>query len=436
MPSVYGNSFCNIAASGASSSAEGCFLSRRRIDQSRVVRILGRETDFPDQVCINDGMVWIEFLQCPLSQRAWVFQERMLAPRTIHFGLSQVFWECNSFLACERFPCGNLAIHALRMPGYKTLNKLQAEGSRILTSICGDGNSVSEAWDDFVEAYSGSKLTYDTDRLVAMGGIVSRFELSLGTPLAGLWKDNLAVQLLWRKNKFLRDSPYFGKRSVHNFAPSWSWASLLETSIYTETNRSYKKRPDEYIVLDILEAHVEDFSQREGYIAMEGFIKARCYMVPIAVVSEGPGSTGTLILQPEPTHEVDVSFGTRLYLDTDETKAGHRIFAVPVLLRSYIGLDGLLLRQDASTSDASFSRCGVFNIARYTDPNGVKDFWGGLLEYGRSQQSARRYDGIIRHPDCEADEYEKEVEVILHCFFKKSRLSLFNGVKQFEIVIR
>ena len=59
MPSVYGNSFCNIAASGAFNSAEGCFLSRRRMDQSRAVRILTHHIEVPDQVCVNDGMVWI-----------------------------------------------------------------------------------------------------------------------------------------------------------------------------------------------------------------------------------------------------------------------------------------------------------------------------------------------------------------------------------------
>lgn len=441
MPSVYGNSFCNIAASGASSSAEGCFLPRRRMDQSRAIRILTQKTYPPDQVCVNDGMVWKEFLQCPLSQRAWVFQERMLAPRTIHLGLSQAFWECNSFLACERFPCGSLAISALQMPGYKTLNKLQAKGSRTLASRWNDGNSISEAWDDFVEAYSASKLTYETDRLVAMSGILNRFEISLGTPLAGLWKKNLAVQLLWRKKECRGDSPSFGKRSVYDFAPSWSWASLLETSISPATWRSYGRRRENNVVLGILEAHVEDRSQREGYIAMQGFIKARCYMVPIAVISEGLRNTGTLILQPELTHEVDVSLGARLYLDTKETKAGDRVWAVPVFLRRHYVLEGLLLRQDASTSDGSFSRCGVFELHGVPSCNDVvKVFWRSLLEYGRSQQSATRYDQIIRFSECEVDQHEKEVKVILKSSSPDERgkpvLSTFNGVKQFEIVIK
>jgi hypothetical protein len=40
----------------------------------------------------------------PLNQRAWVVQERLLAPRQIHCGRQQLLWECHQMTASEMFP--------------------------------------------------------------------------------------------------------------------------------------------------------------------------------------------------------------------------------------------------------------------------------------------------------------------------------------------
>lgn len=50
---------------------------------------------------------WVkEVDQSPLAKRAWFLQERFLAPRTLYFGASQVYWECSGLVACESFPFG------------------------------------------------------------------------------------------------------------------------------------------------------------------------------------------------------------------------------------------------------------------------------------------------------------------------------------------
>lgn len=41
----------------------------------------------------------------PLSKRGWVYQERMLSKRVVHFG-RQTYWECASLFANEAFPSG------------------------------------------------------------------------------------------------------------------------------------------------------------------------------------------------------------------------------------------------------------------------------------------------------------------------------------------
>lgn len=40
----------------------------------------------------------------PLHRRGWVVQERLLAPRVLHFSLQQLVWECRKFSAAEKYP--------------------------------------------------------------------------------------------------------------------------------------------------------------------------------------------------------------------------------------------------------------------------------------------------------------------------------------------
>ncbi|KAK5692283.1 hypothetical protein LTR17_025412 [Elasticomyces elasticus] len=42
----------------------------------------------------------------PLEKRGWVLQERAMSPRTIHFGKTQIFWECRQLACNEVFPDG------------------------------------------------------------------------------------------------------------------------------------------------------------------------------------------------------------------------------------------------------------------------------------------------------------------------------------------
>jgi hypothetical protein len=37
----------------------------------------------------------------PLLSRAWVFQERILSPRILHFGEAELLWECMEYYTCE-----------------------------------------------------------------------------------------------------------------------------------------------------------------------------------------------------------------------------------------------------------------------------------------------------------------------------------------------
>ncbi|KAK5747468.1 hypothetical protein LTR17_000109 [Elasticomyces elasticus] len=106
MDKVYSNSVCNIAASDATNTSEGCFYEhdipsvqtynfRLDGDTSKEARHHVR----PTYMDIRGTLV-----HTALDKRAWVFQERVLAPRTVHCGRTQLYWECREMTASETWP--------------------------------------------------------------------------------------------------------------------------------------------------------------------------------------------------------------------------------------------------------------------------------------------------------------------------------------------
>jgi hypothetical protein len=107
MGDVYRNSVCNIAATGASNSEEGCFVERSipLVQPCRTNLAWNGPQEIPYLVANRN--FWEENLSdAPLNRRAWVIQERLLAPRVLHFGREQLFWECHMLDACETYPKG------------------------------------------------------------------------------------------------------------------------------------------------------------------------------------------------------------------------------------------------------------------------------------------------------------------------------------------
>jgi hypothetical protein len=103
MATVYQNSYCNIAATAAPDGSTGCFMERNPfLAQPCRVSVL---TSYSD-AWLKSGAyeiapldLWWRYMdQAPLNLRGWVVQERLLAPRVIHFGKHQIFWECHELV--------------------------------------------------------------------------------------------------------------------------------------------------------------------------------------------------------------------------------------------------------------------------------------------------------------------------------------------------
>ncbi|KAK3946651.1 heterokaryon incompatibility protein-domain-containing protein [Pseudoneurospora amorphoporcata] len=132
----------------------------------------------------------------PLFSRAWVFQERILSPRVLHFNEEELMWECRTSVLCECQP-----------------------------AHCDDQSELQAQWRAMVQEYSALNLSHGTDKLPALSGLAKQLGRMRPSAkyLAGLWSDSLHFDLLWSSHY-----DYFVKvqRSPETWrAPSWSWAA-------------------------------------------------------------------------------------------------------------------------------------------------------------------------------------------------------------------
>lgn len=210
MANVYANSTLNLAAAAAPDGDTGCFSEEAR------KRTVGWKVSVRTDKEPRDCVIWdctipnfsLELLHTSvLDSRAWVFQERFLAPRTLHFTKDQLLWECRATMACETFP-------DTFFDGAIPLAGMQPHGSYDATRL----------WSLVVTGYTWGHLTFSRDKLVAISDVARLFASeNLGRYLAGMWENDLVQQLAWHT--------YIGRMSqVQNVeiyrAPSWSWASI------------------------------------------------------------------------------------------------------------------------------------------------------------------------------------------------------------------
>jgi hypothetical protein len=140
----------------------------------------------------------------PLWKRAWTFQERLLAPRIIHFCSQEIISECNAGLWCE---CsGHFGFNCFNWAKQKYHNtSLHHGGQRVFT------------WNKPIEEYSSQKLTYASDRLIAISSLAQQIsQKQLGRYFAGLWECRFIESLCWKAVSL--SEPQSGT----SHAPSWS----------------------------------------------------------------------------------------------------------------------------------------------------------------------------------------------------------------------
>ncbi len=282
MSQVYSNSTCNISALGAQDSTVGLFFDRETLDMPYCTFKTCRKFKRKQVYDIEYTDLWSDSVQhAPLTRRAWVLQERLLAPRVLHFGKKQLLWECNELRACEVYPRGMRATDIFGDDSYsdKYLKKsftaiLQRGPDNALTS-----SQMREAWRDLVQHYTKCNLTMSADKLVAISGIVKRLQPLFNTDyLAGLWRDNLLEQMLWYVDSYDGERRFLAEEKRPEYrAPSWSWASInapiVPPLLYSEKHH----------MATIIEAHVTPVTDDITGQIKGGYIHLRAPLFPVQV---------------------------------------------------------------------------------------------------------------------------------------------------------
>lgn len=208
MGSYYGNAYLTIAATMSTSADDGLF-------QEPFYVTLGTAT----QTWKVRAHRHLQFANSPLFTRGWIFQERLLSPRVVHFACSELVFECCETSTCE---CGQ------SMPDRNWQIKQEyLNGMRIKKFF--ESSTVPNTWHRMVEAYCRLSLTNPSDIMPALSGLAEqvRTRREGSVYLAGLWSDTIMDDLLWRVR--LQDYRFMVRPWR---APTWSWASTHATAFY------------------------------------------------------------------------------------------------------------------------------------------------------------------------------------------------------------
>lgn len=227
MASVYGQAFFVIAATRGTSGDAGLFHDRveaHLISQSGPSRIPGSYLYVSEAInhqpfATNNPF---HFDTTPLFERAWCFQERLLASRVVHFSNDEIVFECGYHVDCEcRAIVALGTVETFKMKTMAALRRDLSTASRL------------ELWYSVVEPYSACRLTHESDRLPALSGFAHLLTSpGLGQYCAGLWQSELPSGLLWR---VVRPAPGLttiyrpSEKDDQYYGPSWSWISVRGT---------------------------------------------------------------------------------------------------------------------------------------------------------------------------------------------------------------
>lgn len=238
MANVYSNSLLTIALARTTSPYESCLdgpsHNKMLPFEVKTPGFLDDREIHPTDTCVVipqdyflDGLHYQ-----PLGLRAWALQERLFSPRSLSFGLGELFWECSHIeIASELFPSG--LSRRLKISRHVQKDIPNTSDIGMLHSI----------WSNFVQNFTDRELTYpETDKLVALSAVANRIAMAMDdTYIAGHFWKMLPFDLNWtlwipQTQKPVKGKKYISRRmeapswaeseGLRYKTPSWSWASI------------------------------------------------------------------------------------------------------------------------------------------------------------------------------------------------------------------
>ena len=262
MKDVYGGALITIAATCSRNSEEGIFKPRKTLEPAcslewRVPNLLEPRTVFLRPT--SGGDLWDTAMKSePLNTRGWTLQESLLAPRTLSYGMQQMFWECLCLKTSEsgrpvlpgerhRDKAFVQSIISNKFDFWKR-SKLSLTRTALNSVIY---QAVPRAWEDqyfamysqwyaIIKDFTGRNLTVQTDVLPALSGIAAAFQNLLQDDYcAGLWRNDIVRGLCWSRHAFPKMLSN-GQEQKDTNMPSWSWASMTRGRFINDLGEDFR----------------------------------------------------------------------------------------------------------------------------------------------------------------------------------------------------
>ena len=286
MRDVYRGAVVTIESASASRGNEG-FLKSRASSRPYCALQWGSQADISVYLRPMSDITDSQLIGTTVYTRGWTLQERLLAPRTLSFGLQQCSFECangfrdeagrsttlprasesylskQSMLQLRRdrgwFVVAWRAVsRAFGLPAVVSLGTLWDtypvgwSNHGVLDIPGGYWATYFDYWRGIVSQFSQRQLTNSADRLPALSGLADEVQRATGSLyVAGMWEDELITSLAWTCHYIYNQGGEYGDyaggipsgnlasvwgkswpdniRPDNYVAPSWSWASVKGT---------------------------------------------------------------------------------------------------------------------------------------------------------------------------------------------------------------
>ena len=360
MDQVYANSYCNFAAHGAQESSKAMLFDRN--PEELVLPVLNLPLDplnssakFASFSLVHPRVhrlqMQSDFDDARLMTRAWVVQERFLAPRVLHFSSRQLIWECRSKFAMETIPSG--------LPDVLMWKNARFKQSVLFQRQVYDGWAFYRFWNNIVEVYSDCNLTRTEDRPIALLGMAKALAPVVNDIyICGMWQRFLVPSLLWRVHDTHKKPTE--QRSRGRRRPTFSWTSVDDpvAPLDDESEPTH--------LIKVLASHVSStepnvqYASPDGWLQLQGSLQRLEFQPPSSLLSSA-AKIGKIA-----GRELQMG-ATQVFLSLDhitqripEVGSLHGFYCVPVANSSaYLPRTWLLLLECVDDTAGHFQRIGV-----------------------------------------------------------------------------
>lgn len=266
MAQYYEHAYITIIPAAASSCHDG-FLDRIPTNDSTVGldfqpsddRIIQGTYRLGSHFAPEPVLFYDDVAESKWGTRGWTFCEGIFSKRRVYFGKNTIYWSCRKFYASGL----NNSMKDAEEHNLRSLIEEQA--------VHPGKNDFSIWYAQFLE-YSCRELSRFQDRLPAISSLAKVIAEMTGSQyLAGLWRSDLHVGLLWYASDFEGSIILPGETEAPYIAPSWSWLARAKNAEVSDHALMRKTRP----YLEVLDAGTTPDGINPFGRVLDGFIKIR-----------------------------------------------------------------------------------------------------------------------------------------------------------------